>query len=127
MLQPGGTFAFLPEHTWAMGITYARGRTTVGLNVTGTGLVQTGQDALSVKGLSGEQRLQQDIFNTEGPRYVPHDNGYAIADLTVSHRFATQVEGVLQVQNLTNNYTNDFGAGIATVGRTAKAGLRIRL
>jgi outer membrane cobalamin receptor len=122
----GATYALLPEHTWAMGITYARARTSVALNVTGTGRVRTYGNALYAERLGIWVRLQQERYSMDASQYVALNNGYAMADLTASHRFATKVEGVLQVTNLMNNYTNDFGAGVATVGRTSKVGLRVR-
>jgi outer membrane cobalamin receptor len=123
--QPGATYMLLPEHTWAMGITYARARTSVALNVTGTGRVRTYTNKFSVEHYYVGIRLQQDQFNMDPWRYFALNDGYAMTDLNASHRFTPQVEVVLQVSNLTNNYINDYLYGAATIGRTGKVGLRI--
>jgi hypothetical protein len=124
--QPGATYALLPEHTWAMGITYARARTSVALNVTGTGRVRTNANQFSATSLAPQIRDQQYRYNMDWNRYISLNNGYALADLNASQRFASQVEGVLQVTNLTNNYINDYSYGVATIGRTGKVGFRVR-
>jgi outer membrane receptor for monomeric catechols len=59
-------------------------------------------------------------------RYLGYTPSYAMADLNASHRLATRVESVLQVQNLTDRYTNDFWGTFATMGRQTRLGFRIR-
>jgi len=126
--QPGATFDFLPEHTWAVGTTYERAQTTVVLNVTGTGRLRNLQDELYLHSLTPAVRLLQNRLNMNyGNGYVSFNDGYALADLTASHRFSSHLEGVLQVQNLADRYTNDKYAGYATMGRQSKVGVRIRL
>jgi outer membrane receptor protein involved in Fe transport len=124
--QPGAMFSFLPEHTWALGVTYARTRTTVAVNVTGIGQLGNSRDEFFNRHISGGIRLLVNRLNASNGPYFNFNNGYALADFTAAHRFARAVEGVLQVQNLTNRYENDSDAGYATIGRQMKVGLRIR-
>lgn len=125
--QPGATFMYLPEHTWAMGMTYATGSTTVGLNVTGIDRARNETDEFSFQNFSSAIRLPQNRLNISSAGYVNFNPGYAMADLAVSHRFLSWVEGVLQVQNITDRYVNDYTAGYATMGRQVKAGARLRV
>jgi len=125
--QPGATFDFLPEHTWALAVLYSRAQTTVGLNVSGVGRITNLEDDFSLKYLGSGLRLRQNSQRMRRSGYVDVNNGYTMADLTGSHRFSSRVEGVLQVQNLMNYYVNDFLSTYATMGRQEKAGLRIRL
>jgi len=126
--QPGATFQYLPEHTWAVGLTYAQARTTVALNVTGTGKATNLRDEFYFKSLDPAMRLQQDLANaTTAYSYVTFNSGYSMVDINASHRFSERIESVLQVHNLTNKYVNDVYWGLATIGRQTKAGMRLRL
>jgi len=127
---PGATFQYLPEHTWAWGVTYDRAQSTVGLNVTGIGRVFTGnRDKFYLQHLNGSIRLQQNQLNVRSldGAYINSNSGYALVDLTALHRFSPRVEGVLQVQNLANRFTNDYDAEYASMGRQTKGGIRVRL
>jgi outer membrane receptor protein involved in Fe transport len=125
--QPGATFQFLPEHTWALEMTYARGSSSVGLNVTGTGQATNIQNDFYFQSLDSRIRLPQNKLNVSNAfRYTNFNSGYALADLTASHRFAPRVEGVLQVQNLADHYTADSYAAYASMGRQLKIGARVR-
>jgi len=123
--QPGATFQFLPEHTWAVGITYARAATTIGINVTGTGRATNVEDDFYYRNLAYTRLPQNQLNMSPYGRYVSFNAGYALADLMVSHHFASPVEGVLQVQNLGNRYTNDLDAQFASMGRQVKLGMRL--
>jgi hypothetical protein len=131
MLQPGATFQFLAEHTWAFGTTYARQNTTVSLNVSGVGRLRGSRDGLQMRALSSDIRLQTDRRNMRGDywqvAYISSNPGYALANLMIDHRLSSRVEGVLDVSNVANHYTVDEDAGFATVGRTGRVGLRVRL
>ena len=59
--------------------------------------------------------------------YVNYSDAYAITNLTVSHRFLASVDGVAQIQNLTDFYLNDYHAEFASLGRQTKVGLRVHL
>jgi len=129
--QPGATFQYLPEHTWALGITYGKAASSVAINLTGTGRVTNVNDATYLRSFSREIRLTQNRLNIAvadnyPSPYVNFNKDYAVADLVASHHFASQVEGVLQVQNLTDHYTNDYDVSMATMGRQVKVGARIR-
>lgn len=125
--QPGRPFNYLPEHTWALGVTYAQAQSTVSLFVNGVGMRYVNNDALSLAASNFSTR-----FTTHQPRWeVPSGyrslgKGYAIADLNATHRFGSRIEGVFQVANLANYYQNDFSAEFAAIGRQTRAGIRIR-
>jgi outer membrane receptor protein involved in Fe transport len=129
--RPGATFEYLPEHTWALGTTYARASTTLALNVTRTGPLMNNGDELYLRNIEPGIRLTTNRWNVrnQDPRnfYVSSSSGYIIADMTASHRFSPRVEGVIEAQNLTNHYAQDLWAGFASMGRQARGGLRIRL
>jgi outer membrane receptor protein involved in Fe transport len=127
--QPGATFEFLPEHTWALGTTYAYGTTTVGLHVTGMGRFRTSssRNVFDLRNLIGSIRLSQNRMRMDDNGYVFFNAGYALADLVASHAFTARAEGVLQVQNLGDSYANDVDANYATMGRQVKLGARLRL
>jgi outer membrane receptor protein involved in Fe transport len=124
--QPGATFQYLPEHTWGLGMTYAHSRGSVALNFTGVGSLTNRGDRISIEYLSHDIRLQQNLQNVGYPGYVSFGRAYAMADLTASHNVTRHIVGVLQIQNLTNHYVNDFDARYATLGRQSKAGFRVR-
>jgi len=125
--QPGATFMFLPEHTWALDMTYARSGTTVALNVSGTGSLRSSSSQFSYERLGGSIRLYENWLTFNNSGYTSTNDPYAIADLIASHRILPNVEGLLQVHNLMNHYANDFGADYATMGRQTQVGLRVHL
>jgi len=127
--QPGATFNFLPEHTWAAGVTYTRARTTVAFNISGIGRITqyNSGDELFNRRFNASIRLPQNRLNvSRTSAYISSNSNYALADMNATWRFSTNVDGVLQVQNLTDHYTNDHAAYYATMGRQVKTGLRIR-
>jgi hypothetical protein len=98
----------------------------------GIGSLRNSTDAFALEFFSGNIRLrQQNRLNMSDPAgngvYASFNHGYAMTNVAASHRIATNWEGVLQLQNLTNRYTNDKDAAYATVGRQANAGVRIQL
>jgi hypothetical protein len=126
--RPGATFSYLPEHTWAVGLTYARAGTTMSLNTTGTGRVMNFFDDRYYQVLDSRIRLLPDRQNTtSGSLYVSTNRAYLLADMTMSHRLSPRLEGVLQAQNITDQYKNDYWAAHATMGRQVKLGARMRL
>jgi outer membrane receptor protein involved in Fe transport len=125
--QPGGTFQYLPEHTWAMGVTYAKAQTTIALNVTGTGRSLNTTDASFLRNFYSLIRLDQNRSNMEQNIYISARNGYVLADATMAHRFSASTEGVIQLQNLADRYPKDYDGRYPTIGRQTRAGLRIRL
>jgi hypothetical protein len=126
--EPGATFSYLPEHTFAGGVTYARSGTTVGININGIGRARNDQNTFVLTHLSRAAiRLSQNVANmVSQSAYVSFNNMYATADASVNHRFSSAIEGVLQMQNLTNRYVNDSNGAYATIGRQVKVGARVR-
>jgi len=127
--RPGATFKFLPEHTWAWSLTYAQGATTVALNVDGVGQLINRYNDQYRQELEPNIRLPENRAIVSFPgvaSYVMLDQGYATADLNASRRITSMVEGVFQIQNVTNRFVNDFDARYAVMGRQSKAGLRVR-
>jgi outer membrane receptor protein involved in Fe transport len=129
----GAALQFIPEHTWALGMTYARGQTTVALNVNGVGSFTIIDDELYLRRLDPAIRLDADLWNIgkksdnfQGSFYNNYNQGYMLADLTASHRLTPHIETVLEVQNLGNRYQHDVSAREATVGRQTRLGFRIR-
>jgi hypothetical protein len=124
--QPGAVFGMLPEHTWALGFTYAQGRTTVALNMTGNGQIPGGGSAMYYNALSSSIRLMPDRQSLTFSGWSV-DKGYVLSNLSAARRFSSWVEGVLQIDNLTNRYRNDYDLTFPVMGRQTKGGLRIRL
>jgi len=125
--QVGATFAYLPEHTWALEVAYARPRTRVAINVNGIGQLVNKANDFFEQNLNDGIRLPNDHLRvTTTYLYTSFNQGYATADLNASYRLSAGAEGVLQVQNLSDHYANDFDARYASLGRQTKLGLRVR-
>jgi outer membrane receptor protein involved in Fe transport len=126
--QPGAMFQYLPEHTWATGVTYANAATRVGITMTGTGQLMSQRSDFSLRNLTGNLRLQSNRFRVSGSSgYVNLNPRYALTDLNASHRISSRVESILQVHNLMNRYANDFSRQYAAMGRQSSVGMRIRM
>jgi len=124
--QPGATFQYIAEHTWAFGVTYVGMGTTVGLNVTGNGQIRESENFFYLQYLSPAIRLDQNRRNVTFPLYSNMNQGYALTALTATHRVSSHVEGVLQIQNLLNDYHNDEVGRVPVMGRQSSVGLRLR-
>jgi hypothetical protein len=126
--QPGATFSNFPEHTWALGVSYGRGATAIALNVSGIAESTVNVfDKVFLNSISPLIRLDANRARLDDARPLPEPTaGYATADLNVTHRFSAAIEGIVQVQNLTNYYRNDYDLQGASIGRQSKAGVRIR-
>jgi outer membrane receptor for ferric coprogen and ferric-rhodotorulic acid len=126
--QPGATFWFLPEHTLAFGVTYARPRSSIGVNITASGRAQIITNDFYFQNFSSSIRLPKNRLNitTFNTGYPSFNAPYALADLVATHRFSPRIEGVLQVQNLGDQYTQDYYAAYASLGRQVKFGARVR-
>jgi outer membrane receptor for ferrienterochelin and colicin len=122
---PGAPFNFLPEHTWATDLTYARAGSTISLNVMGVGALYQELDALFIQSLSSVLRLNVQRFRMDDPRAKKIGTGYATADINVLHRFTSRIEGIVRVQNVADHYRNDQRADFTTLGRQTKAGVRL--
>jgi hypothetical protein len=131
--QPGATFQFLPEHTWALGMTYARATTTVSINVNGISQLLNSANSFALLNLHYAIRLPSNKLNgsvnfggSAYSAYTSYNSGYALADISATQRLSSHIEGILQVQNLANQYTNDADMSFAVMGRQTKLGIRIR-
>lgn len=123
---PGRPFDYLPEHTWALGLTYARNSTTVGLMVNGIGMLYKHWDDARISASAGN-RLFTSRSRINAPNiYRSMGAGYSIADLNATHRFGSHIDAVLQIHNLNNYSQNDFSGLYAAIGRQSKLGLRVR-
>jgi hypothetical protein len=126
--QPGTSFSYLPEHTWALSVTYARAGTSVGLNLTGTGMLRNFINQQYMEGLNTSIRLPANRLRMDQPSTYAYLNaGYFLADLIATHQLAAHVEGLVQIQNVGDQYHSDYGASYATLGRQTRAGVRLRL
>jgi len=125
---PGSVFYQLPEHTWATDVTYARGRTTASVNIQGQGLLYQNpfDDALVFNNIASRLAFQRSARMSFPQAFVGRSPGYAIADLNVSQRMSAVLDGMLQIQNLTDFYQADPGVSYASIGRQTKVGLRVR-
>lgn len=127
---PGQTFNHVPEHTWALNISYAQRGTSVLLNVNGVGETLRGITDTRINEvtttnirLRGNQSQRFDSFGS-AVRYV--NAGYVRANLNGAHTFTRSLDGTLQVTNVTNQYHNDISAAYVVPGRTTRLGLRWR-
>jgi len=124
----GAPFPGAPEHTWALATTYGMSGTSVSLNIQGQGFLYAYVPFATPTGLAiTRTRLMNEMPRKTLPsvRWAI-DPAYAMADLNATHRITTQVDALLQVQNLTNLYRNDQDAQRADIGRQTKFGVRVR-
>lgn len=124
--EPGRSFDYMPEHTWALNITYAHSASSLALFVNGIGARYIQNDALSLIAGSNN-RISSNRPRIELPStiYRPIGSGYATADLNLAHKFSSLVDATFQINNITNYYQNDFSAAYSTIGRQSQTGLRI--
>jgi len=124
--QPGAVFTLLPEHTWALNFTYARGGTTVSANVQGQGVLYYAfEDPLAQD--IGARRLRIQAGRMSLPNgYVNRGPGYTRTDVNASHTFSSALDGTLQILNAADQYQNDYAATAAAMGRQTKLGIRWR-
>jgi hypothetical protein len=62
------------------------------------------------------------------PRYfIDFYRPYVNTNLNAHQRLSTHVDGIVQMNNLLNQFRNDFDAFSPTPGRMTKIGLRVRL
>jgi outer membrane receptor protein involved in Fe transport len=124
----GESFSYLPEHTWALSLGYVRRSTTVSLSLTGVGKVYTGFNDMAF-GWSGSNRTRTAMGTRMSyPAFYRYPNPkYSRGDLAASQRLSSNVEAIVQVQNITDQYMTDIKSFDAVLGRQSKAGFRIRL
>jgi outer membrane receptor protein involved in Fe transport len=124
---PGRSFDYLPEHTWAWGLTYAHARTSVGLAVTGVGQIYNTDNNFSLL-TKGAHRVNHTRLRMDVPEsYRPVSAGYMMSDLNVAQQLGRNIDATLQVHNLTDFYRSDASAEYATPGRQTQLGFRWRV
>jgi len=126
-LVAGSTFNSIPEHTWAMDVTYARGGTTLSYNVQGQGeLLQPYSLGIEIFKWNNS-RLDANAPRIKVPKIFRDVwPGYAKGDVNVSQRLTSRIDGTAHVDNVWNSYQNDYAAGLASLGRRVSLGLRLR-
>jgi len=123
----GATFASIPEHTWAAGITYVHGGTRIGYNLQGQGIVLAPQDATFLQTLGLDYRLNLNRPRmTVPPGYTEVYPGFPLGDLNASQQVTAHLELLLQMSNLTNSYKSDILPTVAQSGRQTGLGLRVQ-
>lgn len=130
--MPGQTFSYIPEHTWAMNVSYASGGTSLSLNVNGVG--QTLREAdLSDLALVTSSSLRLRARDSYSFSSVLASGvirlgqaGYTTANMNASQRLSERIETTLQITNLTNHYQNDYYYQYPTIGRQTRLGARVR-
>jgi len=121
----GSTFADIPEHTYSTEVAYVHGRTRVAYDLQGQGAVLQ-PPGTGHRDLVQDQRLPMNILRESIPHpYNEMYPGYALGDLNISHQFMRQLEGLVQIHNVTNSYQSEVDAGIAQAGRATNLGVRL--
>src|SRR5690606_33699955 len=106
---PGASFRVFPEHTWAWGVTYTHANTSMGLDMTGIGQLQSLQNMTQLERISTGVRLQVDRYSMiNQEQWTSMNAGYAMMDLTMQHRLSSRVQARLQVTNLGDFYRHDY-------------------
>lgn len=126
---PGQTSNFVPEHTWAVNVSYISPKTSLGINVNGLGqIVRRGDLGDLVIPTSNNLRLRvteaysfADLFSYRRPM-----SGYTTANLNASRRLSSKLEATLQITNLTDHYQNDSHYQYPVLGRQTLLGARLR-
>jgi len=124
----GSSFSGIPEHTYAVGLTYTSGNTRISYNIQGQGQVHANSDYTylgrvgNVFRLSTNRMLRMQIPST----YAEVTPGYYLSDLNASRQVTTRVEALLEVHNLTNSYQSDISPTVAQPGRMTGIGVRVR-
>jgi len=122
----GGSFNNIPEHTYALGIVYARRGTRIAYDVQGEGQIHVDG------GLDGNFQFTQYRLDVLRPRAVwppsmswPARAGFLLGDLNASHQFSPRYDATLQVHNVTNSFKSDVAQAVAQPGRTTGLGVRL--
>jgi len=139
-LVPGQSFVDVPEHTYAMAVTYSSSATSLSVNLQGQGVVWRpgfnqstfGSDNCPAICRGYQTRLTANYAPRVTDLFYRHDifysafPGYARADVNLNQRVTSWLEGTLQLNNVTNTYASDLSQGYAVPGRQETLGLRLR-
>jgi len=136
-LVPGQPFEDVPEHTYAVSISYSNAATQLSLNVQGQGTAwrtsfDPGENSEACNELCRETLARLRIqysprmtsFGSMGLRSL--FPGYAKADLNLTQRVTSWLDGTLQVNNVMDSYRSDLSQGYGVPGRQGTLGLRMR-
>jgi len=123
----GVPFNWTPEHTYAVGLAYARGGTRVAYNLQGQGAWRDHAYDFFYRTGIGNTRSQmyRPRMQVPNPFYYMR-SGYYLGDVNVSQRFTRQIEGLIQINNLHNSYLSENNPLVPQAGRTTGLGLRVR-
>jgi outer membrane receptor protein involved in Fe transport len=122
--QPGSTFSFFPEHTWAIMTSYAAGRTSLSVNMNGIGPFK-GPHTMGLYDIF-LSRLDADKPRMSFGGTIPTVSAYMTADINGVIHLSSAADVVMQIQNVGNIYRNDYTVLSATMGRQTKLGARLR-
>jgi len=124
----GGSFFNLPEHTYAMGLTYTNGATRIAYNLQGQGhsLSSPYRTKLGMIGTDYRLRVQLTPRAQLPSTYMEPYPGFFLGDINMTHQFSSHVEGTLQVSNVTNSYQGDVMPTTMQAGRMTGLGVRLR-
>jgi outer membrane receptor for ferrienterochelin and colicin len=123
----GSPFDFIPEHTYAIDVTYAHGGTTVSTNWQGEGQVFVGtSDRLYAFDRDARLPLQNTARWELPSNYHGVIPGYPIGDLNISQRLTTHLDANAQISNIASRFQNDYNQSFGSIGRTMRVGLRLR-
>jgi len=123
----GAPISLFPEHTYALEFAYVNKGTRVSYNIQGQASWQSygaffwertgNQYATRLSTLNSRINLP-DAFTEVRP-------GYLLGDLNVSHQLTSHIEGLLQINNLTNGYQSEVDPYTLQSGRTTGIGFRL--
>jgi len=124
----GAPFNGVPEHTYAIDLTYAWKGTHVQYNLQGQGVWRDYSYDFFYRTGQGNNRSQtyQSRMVVPDPFYFVRP-GYYLGDLNVSQQFTRQVEGLVRINNVHNSYLSESNPLAPQTGRTTGLGLRVRL
>jgi hypothetical protein len=124
----GGTFNFIPEHTYAFGVDYVHGGTHIGYHLQGQGIVLTDNNFSRER--TGNYGYRNFVYSSRvvfPDQYAEMGPGYWLSDVNLSHQFSAHLEGSLQINNVSNSYqSSETDPFVAQAGRVTGLGLRLR-
>jgi hypothetical protein len=121
----GAAFDNIPEHTYGLGFSYARGKTRVAYNLQGQGMAKAPSGVLS--STLGDYRLMGNRPRMEFPLLFKEVfPGFPLGDLNASRQFTSNIEVILHVVNVTNSFQGDIDPLVPQSGRMTSVGIRMR-
>lgn len=126
-LSPGQSHSYVPEHTWALNMSYSKTGTSISFNVNGLGQSLRSVSLTDLGLLTTSPRIPLEAYRVANSitGRLPVKS-YITANMTASHLLSAKLEATLQVTNLTNYYQSDYRAESPVLGRQTRLGARIR-